>query len=91
VSAASEERRQLSLQKQSFSLVGYNSYFSISSRSVAASETNMSTNIERHSQLTEALHLLDFIVHQIENYGIATSLITQAIEMDSNQSSFFTI
>ena len=51
----------------------------------------MSTNIERHSQLTEALHLLDFIAHQIENYGIATSLITQAIEMDSNQSLFFTI
>ena len=37
-----------------------------------------------NSQLTEALHLLDFIVHQIENYGIATSLIIQAIEMDSN-------
>ena len=42
-----------------------------------------------NSQHAEALHLLGVIAHQIENYRIATSLIVQAIEIDSTQSSFF--
>ena len=42
-----------------------------------------------NSQHAEALHLLGVIAHQIGDYKIATSLITQAIETDSNQSSFF--
>ena len=47
VSAASGERRQPNLQKQSFSLFGYNSYFSISNRSVAEIGTDSSTDIEK--------------------------------------------
>ena len=42
-----------------------------------------------NSQHAEALHLLGIIAHKIGDYRIATSLITQAIEIDSNQSSFF--
>ena len=37
----------------------------------------------------DALHLLGVIAYQVGENKIATSLITQAIEMDSNQSSFF--
>ena len=37
----------------------------------------------------DALHMLGVIAHQVGDYSIATSLITQAIEIDSNQSSFF--
>ena len=37
----------------------------------------------------ETLHLLGIIAYQIGDYRIATSLIAQAIEIDSNQSSFF--
>ena len=37
----------------------------------------------------ETLHLLGIIAHQVGDYRIATSLIAQAIEIDSNQSSFF--
>ena len=40
-------------------------------------------------QHADALHLLGVIAHQVGDYRIATSLITQAIEIDSNQSSFF--
>ena len=40
-------------------------------------------------QHADALHLLGVIAHQVGDYRIATSLITQAIEVDSNQSSFF--
>ena len=39
-------------------------------------------------QHADALHLLGVIAHQVGDYRIATSLITQAIEIDSNQSSF---
>ncbi|HHZ64535.1 MAG TPA: tetratricopeptide repeat protein, partial [Flavobacteriales bacterium] len=42
-----------------------------------------------NSQYTEALHLLGIIAHKIGDYRIATSLITQAIDIDSNQSSFY--
>ena len=42
-----------------------------------------------NSQHAEALHLLGIIAHKIGDYRIATSLIAQAIEIDSNQSSFF--
>ena len=41
------------------------------------------------SQHADALHLLGVIAHQVGDYRIATSLIAQAIEIDSNQSSFF--
>ena len=40
-------------------------------------------------QHAEALQLLGIIAYQVGDYRIATSLITQAIEIDSNQSSFF--
>ena len=39
-------------------------------------------------QHADALHLLGVIAHQVGDYRIATSLIAQAIEIDSNQSSF---
>ena len=42
-----------------------------------------------NSQHADALHLLGVIAHQVGDYRIATSLIAQAIEIDSNQSSFF--
>ena len=42
-----------------------------------------------NSQHADALHLLGVIAHQVGEYRIATSLIAQAIEIDSNQSSFF--
>ena len=38
-------------------------------------------------QHAEALQLLGIIAYQVGDYRIATSLITQAIEIDSNQSS----
>ena len=40
-------------------------------------------------QHANALHLLGIIAYQVEGYQIATDLISQAIEIDSNQSSFF--
>lgn len=37
----------------------------------------------------EVLHLLGTIAHQVEKYDLAINLINEAIEIDSNQSSFF--
>ena len=90
-----KKRQQLNPQQQSIDLVDDiegNLQQAISfyqSSQLQQAEQICQQILKDFPQHADALHLLGVIAYQIGDYRIATGLINQAIEIDSNQYVFF--